>query len=52
MVLSLEELDRQDIFVLTPQAGDPMDEFYGKLAGVESLTAALLADWADERERE
>jgi len=38
--------------VLTPQTGDPVDELYGTLAGGESLTAALLADRAEERERE
>jgi AbrB family looped-hinge helix DNA binding protein len=38
--------------VLTPQACDPVDEFYGKLAGGESLTEALLADRAEERKRE
>jgi AbrB family looped-hinge helix DNA binding protein len=30
--------------VLTPQAGDPVDKLYGKLADGESLTDALLAD--------
>ena len=38
--------------VLTPQAGDPVDELYGKLAGGESLTAALRTDRAEERDRE
>jgi len=38
--------------VLTPQAGDPVDELYGKLAGGESLTAALMADRAAEKDRD
>ncbi len=38
--------------VLTPQAGDPVDRLYGKLAGGESLTEALLKERAEERDRE
>jgi AbrB family looped-hinge helix DNA binding protein len=38
--------------VLTPQAIDPVDELYGKLAEGESLTEGLLADRAEERDRE
>jgi len=38
--------------VLTPQAGDPVDELYGKLAGGESLAASLLADRLEEKGRE
>jgi AbrB family looped-hinge helix DNA binding protein len=38
--------------VLTPQAIDPVDELYGKLAMGESLTEELLADRTKERDRE
>ena len=38
--------------VLTPQVIDPVDELYGKLAKGESLTEALLADRAEEKDRE
>ena len=38
--------------VLTPQAIDPVEEFYGKLAMGESLTEELLADRTEERDRE
>jgi AbrB family looped-hinge helix DNA binding protein len=38
--------------VLTPQAGDPVDKLYGKLADGESLTEALLADRTEEKKRE
>jgi len=38
--------------VLTPQAGDPVDKLYGKLADGESLTEALLADRTEENKRE
>lgn len=38
--------------VLTPQASDPVDVLYGKLAMGESLTEALLADRTEERDRE
>ena len=38
--------------VLTPQAIDPVDELYGKLAMGESLTEELLADRTEERDRE
>ena len=38
--------------VLTPQAGDPVDNLYGKLADGESLTEALLADRTKEKKRE
>jgi AbrB family looped-hinge helix DNA binding protein len=38
--------------VLTPQGGDPVDTLYGKLAGGESLTEALLAERAEEKKRE
>jgi AbrB family looped-hinge helix DNA binding protein len=38
--------------ILTPQAGNLVDELYGALAAGESLTAALLADRAEERKRE
>ena len=38
--------------VLTPQAIDPVDALYGKLATGESLTTALLSDRKEERTRE
>jgi AbrB family looped-hinge helix DNA binding protein len=38
--------------VLTPQAGDPVDKLYGKLADGESLTGALMEDRAAEKKRE
>ncbi|MCF8053424.1 MAG: AbrB/MazE/SpoVT family DNA-binding domain-containing protein [Desulfobacterales bacterium] len=38
--------------VLTPQEGDPVDRCYGKLAGGESLSAALLEERTQERRRE
>jgi len=38
--------------VLTPQAIDPVDALYGKLAAEESLTRALLTDRKEERTRE
>ena len=50
--MKMEVTETEGKIVLTPQAGDPVDELYGKLAGAESLTAALLADRAEERDRE
>jgi len=50
--MKMEVTETEGKIVLTPQVGDPVDELYGKLAGGESLTAALLADRAEERERE
>ncbi len=50
--MKIEVTETEGKIVLTPQAGDPVDELYGRLAGGESLTAALLADRAKERERE
>lgn len=38
--------------VLTPQSGDPVDRLYGKLAGGDSLTDALLQDRAEEKNAE
>lgn len=38
--------------VLTPQSKDPVDALFGKLAGGESLTAALLDARAHDKERE
>lgn len=38
--------------VLTPQAIDPVEMLYGKMAMGEALTGALLADRTKERERE
>jgi AbrB family looped-hinge helix DNA binding protein len=50
--MKMEVTETEGKIVLTPQAGDPVDELYGNLAGGESLTAALLTDRAKERERE
>ena len=50
--MKMKVTEKEGKIVLTPQAGDPVDELYGKLAGGESLTAALLADRAEERKRE
>jgi len=50
--MKIEVTETEGKIVLTPQAGDPVDELYGRLAGGESLTAALLADRAEERDRE
>ena len=50
--MKMEVSEIEGKIVLTPQAGDPVDELYGKLAGGESLTAALLVDRAEERNRE
>ena len=50
--MKMEVTEIEGKIVLTPQVGDPVDELYGKLAGGESLTAALLTDRAEERKRE
>ena len=50
--MKMEVTETEGKIVLTPQAGDPVDELYGKLAGGESLTAALLASRVEERDRE
>ncbi|MBU1706149.1 MAG: AbrB/MazE/SpoVT family DNA-binding domain-containing protein [Syntrophaceae bacterium] len=50
--MKMEVTETEGKIVLTPQVGDPVDELYGRLAGGESLTAALLADRAEEREHE
>ena len=50
--MKMEVTETEGKIVLTPQAGDPVDELYGKLAGGESLTAALLANRVEERDRE
>ena len=50
--MKMEVSETEGKIVLTPQAGDPVDELYGILAGGGSLTAALLADRAEERDRE
>jgi len=50
--MKMEVTETEGKIVLTPQVGDPVDELYGKLAGGESLTAALLADRAAEKDRE
>lgn len=50
MKVSVSEVDGK--IVITPQYGDPVEALYGKLAGGESLTAALLNAKADDRGRE
>ena len=50
--MKMEVTETEGKIVLTPQAGDPVDELYGKLAGGESLTAALRASRVEERDRE
>ncbi len=50
--MRMEVTEIEGKIVLTPQVDNPVDELYGKLAGGESLTAALLADRAEERKRE
>lgn len=50
--MKMEVTETEGKIILTPQVGDPVDELYGKLARGESLTAALLADRAEEREHE
>jgi AbrB family looped-hinge helix DNA binding protein len=50
--MKMEVSETEGKILLTPQTGDPVDELYGKLAGGVSLTAALLADRAEERKRE
>ncbi|MCX5809717.1 MAG: AbrB/MazE/SpoVT family DNA-binding domain-containing protein [Proteobacteria bacterium] len=50
--MKMEVTETKGKIVLTPQAGNLVDELYGKLAGGGSLTAALLEDRAKERKRE
>jgi AbrB family looped-hinge helix DNA binding protein len=50
--MKMEVTETEGKIILTPQVHDPVDELYGTLAGGESLTAALLADRAEERARE
>ena len=50
--MKMQVTETEGKIVLTPQVGDPVDELYGKLAGGESLTAALLADRTEEKDRE
>jgi AbrB family looped-hinge helix DNA binding protein len=50
MKVSVAEVDGK--IVLTPQIGDPVDTLFGKLAGGESLTEALLNARAEDRGRE
>jgi AbrB family looped-hinge helix DNA binding protein len=50
MKVSVTEVDGK--IVLTPQIEDPVDALYGRLAGGESLTAALLNAKAEDRGRE
>jgi len=38
--------------VLTPQPDDPVDTLFGKLAGEDSLTGALLTEKSREKEIE
>ena len=41
-----------DKIMVIPGRSDPIEELYGKLAGGPSLTKSLLADRAEELERE
>ena len=41
-----------DKILVIPRVSDPIEELYGKLAGGPSPTEALLADRAEELERE
>jgi len=50
--MKMEVTEREGKIVLTPQTGDPVDELYGKLAGGESMTMALLAERAAENDHE
>jgi AbrB family looped-hinge helix DNA binding protein len=50
--MKMQVTENEGKIVLTPQKGNPVDEFYGKLAEGESLTEALLADRAEERNHE
>jgi AbrB family looped-hinge helix DNA binding protein len=50
MKVSVTEVDGK--IVLTPQDGDAVDVLFGKLAGGESLTAALLNSRAEDQGRE
>lgn len=49
-VVEFQEADGKIIVI--PRVSDPIEELYGKLAGEPSLTEALLADRAEELERE
>mgnify|MGYP006278331025 FL=1 len=44
--------EKEGKIVLTPQTADPVDGLYGKLAGAESLTDALLTSRMEDRDRE
>jgi AbrB family looped-hinge helix DNA binding protein len=50
MKVKVTEVDGK--ILLTPQEGDPVDACFGKLAGGESLTAALLEARGEDRVRE
>lgn len=50
MKVSVSEVDGK--IVLTPQIEDAVDALFGKLAGGESLSAALLSSRAEDRGRE
>ena len=47
MKMVVTEVDGK--IVLTPQDVDPVDAFFGKLAGGESLTAAILEARKEDR---
>ncbi len=49
-VVEFQEKGNQIIVI--PLVPDPIEQLYGKLAGEPSLTEALLADRAQELERE
>jgi len=50
MMVAVREVEGE--IVLTPQAEDSVDGLYGKLAGGESLTEALLSSRAEDGNRE
>ena len=50
MKVMVTEVDGK--ILLTPQEGDPVESLYGKLAGGESLTNALLKARKEDRARE
>ena len=49
---SIEFQEIGERIVLIPESKDPVDAFYGKLAGKRSLTEALLEERSKEMRRE
>lgn len=50
--MKMQVSEKEGKIILTRQSCDPIDELYGALRGGESLTRALLAYRAEERNRE